>query len=334
MTPFFSIIVPVYQAEAYLRQCVDSILGQTYGDFELFLVDDGSPDSCGAICDAYAAKDARVHAVHQENAGPAAARRNGLFQATGAYVCFVDADDWVVETWLEVIKGHIDANGAPDMVLFDLSRDVGEPEQPIFAEEGLYDKARMEKKLYPYMLFDLKRKPFGAQLVPGYLCTKVSRRELITAHYLTDERITVYEDAAMSYECLYHADSVYITRQRLYVYRRQEVSNLKHYRSGFFRETRHMFDYVSAHLVAKDPLFSPQLCGFAMYNIIIRGIAEEYSHAGRFFPAARKVAAELKATGFVRDLHFTGLPLYIQLFLMVLKLRLYYLAVLMVKLRM
>lgn len=75
---YFSIIVPVYKAEKWLDRCVESILGQTFGDFELILVDDGSPDRCGALCDAYAARDGRVRAVHRPNGGPAAARNTGL----------------------------------------------------------------------------------------------------------------------------------------------------------------------------------------------------------------------------------------------------------------
>lgn len=96
-----SIIVPVFQVEQYLRQCVDSILAQTFTDFELILVDDGSTDQSGAICDEYAGKDARVSVIHTENRGAAAARNTGLDRATGYYIAFVDSDDTIVETMLE-----------------------------------------------------------------------------------------------------------------------------------------------------------------------------------------------------------------------------------------
>lgn len=97
--PEISVIVPVYRVEAYLDRCVNSILGQTFGDFELILVDDGSPDDCGRMCDAYALRDPRVHVIHQENAGLSAARNAGLdwmFANSGSrWVTFIDSDDWV-----------------------------------------------------------------------------------------------------------------------------------------------------------------------------------------------------------------------------------------------
>ena len=90
-----SIIVPVYKAEKYLSRCVDSILGQTYKDLEVILVDDGSPDGSGVLCDAYAAKDSRVRVIHKENGGVSTARNVGLDAAGGDYISFVDSDDYV-----------------------------------------------------------------------------------------------------------------------------------------------------------------------------------------------------------------------------------------------
>lgn len=96
-----TIIVPVYKAEKYLRRCVDSILAQTYSDFELLLIDDGSPDNCGAICDEYAAKDSRVRVFHKENGGVSSARNLGLENAKGEWIAFVDSDDWIEYNYLD-----------------------------------------------------------------------------------------------------------------------------------------------------------------------------------------------------------------------------------------
>ena len=90
-----SIIVPVYKVESYLARCVDSILAQTVSDFELILVDDGSPDRCGAICDEYAARDPRVRVIHKENGGLSSARNAGIDIARGQWLGFVDSDDWI-----------------------------------------------------------------------------------------------------------------------------------------------------------------------------------------------------------------------------------------------
>ena len=108
--PLISVIVPVYKVEPYLRRCVDSILAQTFRDFELILVDDGSPDNCGAICDEYAAADTRVHVIHQANGGLSAARNAGLdwmfAHSSSEYLAFVDSDDWVAANYLaELHKG-------------------------------------------------------------------------------------------------------------------------------------------------------------------------------------------------------------------------------------
>ena len=95
MSALVSIIVPVYRVEQYLPRCVDSILAQTYRDFELILVDDGSPDACPQLCDAYAAQDSRVRVIHKENGGLSDARNAGTQQASGESILFIDSDDWV-----------------------------------------------------------------------------------------------------------------------------------------------------------------------------------------------------------------------------------------------
>lgn len=104
--PEISVIVPVYKVEKYIHRCVDSILTQTFTDFELILVDDGSPDNCGAICDEYAAKDDRIRVIHQENGGVSKARNVGLDVAEGEYIAFCDSDDFLENDYLEKISEH------------------------------------------------------------------------------------------------------------------------------------------------------------------------------------------------------------------------------------
>ena len=105
--PKISVIVPVYKVEPYINRCVDSILKQTFHDFELILVDDGSPDNCGKICDEYAKKDKRIHVVHQENGGLSAARNSGIdwtFQHSDSeWITFIDSDDWVHPKYIEAL---------------------------------------------------------------------------------------------------------------------------------------------------------------------------------------------------------------------------------------
>lgn len=107
-----SIIVPVYRTEAWLEKCVRSVLVQTDGDWELILVDDGSPDEAGALCDRLAGEDARIRVIHQENAGVSAARNRGLDEARGAFAVFLDSDDWVDAAYLERLRTWQRESGA------------------------------------------------------------------------------------------------------------------------------------------------------------------------------------------------------------------------------
>ena len=116
--PLLSIIVPVYKVENYLPKCIDSILAQTFTNFELILVDDGSPDDCPALCDATAEKDARVRVIHQKNGGLSAARNAGLDAARGAWIGFVDSDDYIEPEMYEVLYQAVQSTGA-DLALCD-----------------------------------------------------------------------------------------------------------------------------------------------------------------------------------------------------------------------
>lgn len=110
--PEISVIVPVYKVEKYLRRCVDSILAQSFSDFELWLVDDGSPDQCGVMCDEYAEKDARVKVIHKKNGGLSDARNAALDVMQGKYVFFVDSDDWITDDALENMYAALKRSGA------------------------------------------------------------------------------------------------------------------------------------------------------------------------------------------------------------------------------
>lgn len=114
--PFFSIIIPVYNVAPYLRECLDSVLSQTYTDWEAICVDDGSTDGSSAILDEYAAKDGRVKVVHQPNSGVSVARNTGLDKAEGRYVAFIDADDMVGERWLLLLADAITKNAGVDWI--------------------------------------------------------------------------------------------------------------------------------------------------------------------------------------------------------------------------
>ena len=113
-----SVIVPIYNVEKYLRECINSIIGQTYAALQIILVDDGSPDGCGAICDEYAAKDERIEVLHCVNGGLSAARNRGLKRCKGKYVFFVDSDDWLEENAVQVLVRKSEEEKL-DILLYD-----------------------------------------------------------------------------------------------------------------------------------------------------------------------------------------------------------------------
>lgn len=115
MGKLVSVIVPIYKVEEYLPRCVDSILRQTHRELEIILVDDGSPDGCGAICEAYARKDGRIRVIHKPNGGLSDARNAGLDIATGDYVYFLDSDDWIADDAIAALISHMD--GSVDIVM-------------------------------------------------------------------------------------------------------------------------------------------------------------------------------------------------------------------------
>ena len=145
--PEVSVIIPVYRTEEYLEQCIDSVLAQTFTDFEIILVDDGSPDNCPAICERYASEDSRIRVVHQENGGLSAARNTGLANAEGRYIYFLDSDDYILPALLETAVRKISCGY--DAVYFSCYRvydDGREVREPIVAKtwELLSGRERVE----------------------------------------------------------------------------------------------------------------------------------------------------------------------------------------------
>ena len=148
--PLLSIIVPVYKVENYLQKCIDSILAQTFTDFELILVEDGSLDGCPALCDAAAAKDARIRVLHQKNGGLSAARNAGLDVARGEWIGFVDSDDYIAPEMYETLYKAVQSTGA-DLALCDYAAvdEAGIPCLPPYT--GLAQRILTGRELYYYV---------------------------------------------------------------------------------------------------------------------------------------------------------------------------------------
>ena len=141
--PVISVIVPVYKVEAYLPRCVDSILNQSFSDFELILVDDGSPDNCGAICDAYAAKDSRIRVIHQKNAKLSAARNAGIDIAEGEWIALIDSDDWIHKDYLKLLLSGAEED--TDLVICDCLETYNDQVEDIDSSEVRFHTASIQE---------------------------------------------------------------------------------------------------------------------------------------------------------------------------------------------
>ncbi len=239
MTPRISIIVPVFKAEAYLSRCVDSILAQTFTDFELWLVDDGSPDSSGRICDDYAAKDARIHVVHKKNGGASDARNVGMEKATGAFIGFVDSDDVIEPRMYELLHGEALEKGAEIVeCLLDKYDDVGEIQKydgaafdsEVFGTEDALKEVILERKLHQTPVNKLYKAEVARTL--PFVVGKICEDEYWTYRVVGAAKTIVSMDVVL-YHYYQSADSV--MRQRYSAKRLSCVSAFEE-RATFMKE--------------------------------------------------------------------------------------------------
>ena len=203
-----SIIVPVYKVERYLPRCIDSILGQTYTNFELILVDDGTPDRSGIICDRYAEKDSRIKVIHKENGGVSTARNAGIDAAKGEWITFIDSDDWVAEDYLEVLYTPLKE--------YDCDLTVGALEwRSIFVSSSSH-AARfidVEKADSTEILDAINRTEFYGP------CLKLFKSSIIKNNEVRfPEKVLVAEDAIFVNSYLKHCKKMYLTGRVIYFY--------------------------------------------------------------------------------------------------------------------
>lgn len=218
-----SVIVPIFKVERYLAQCVDSILRQSYKDLEVILVDDGSPDNCGAMCDEYAKRDSRIKVVHKANGGLVSARKAGIEIARGRYITYVDGDDWLSDNTYEVLMRYVAENRA-DIVTAGFIEDFGTEESNYIdtMKPGYYSGEMLDKYLYETMLYD---KSTGDSGIRPNVWSKIFSREVIYDCQMSVNNCINYgEDMACTYPALLKADSVYVTDECLYHYRRRADS--------------------------------------------------------------------------------------------------------------
>jgi len=239
--PKISVIVPVYKVEAYLNKCIDSILAQTFTDFELILVDDGSPDKCGEICDAYAKQDNRIKVIHKENGGLSDARNAGIAVANGRYISFVDSDDYIAEDMYEVLYNRI-ISDVSDMAVCNY---LGVDENGDAVDEMNVNSPIHEEVLTGRQV--LEEKLSGDR--HGYwviACCKLYKKELFDNIHFPKGKI--HEDAFVAHEIYAKCARVSCVKRQLYFYLQRAESIMGMRLAEYRIATVKQFDYVEAYL--------------------------------------------------------------------------------------
>ena len=199
-----SVIVPIYKVEKYLDKCVQSIINQTYTDLEIILVDDGSPDNCGKMCDEYAEKDERIKVIHKENGGLSDARNAGVEKATGDYVCFIDSDDFAELNMVEVL---VSAIGDCDVCTCGVYNDFADKSVPQYeGEPQSFDTDNVTA--FKLML--------EGKVVPATVCNKLIKTNIAKTVQFPKGRL--YEDAFYQNNLMKKINKIHIETKPLYHY--------------------------------------------------------------------------------------------------------------------
>lgn len=292
-----SVIVPIYGIEKYLPKCIDSLLQQSFSDFELILVDDGSPDNCPSICDDYAKIDTRIKVIHKKNGGILTARKEGLKNAAGKYIAFVDGDDWVDIFYLDTLFKLAEANDSDLVVTGHFREFDGKIETIKPKTAGIYDEDQLISSIIPNAIYNGN---FCEHGISTYVWNKLFKRELLSK-ILFDVPIEIImgEDAAITYSYLAISKSLVISRIPLYYYRQRHDSIVKsienpkmeYYRLGLLMN----FLKLKLSHVLDEHTLNKQITYYLYSQILVRsGGLIENSSGNIFFNPFLKVKKNSK----------------------------------------
>lgn len=274
MQPKVSVIVPVYNVEAYIRKCLDSIVNQTLADIQIILVNDGSKDSSGDICKEYASKYPNVEYYYQENAGSAAARNRGLNYAKGEYIGFVDSDDWIESAMYEKLYSTAKENQDTDIVMCRVFEDEcpGSKEY-VFPREGYYSCEQIKKEIFPYMLPAIMPKG-NFRNIRWSNVIRLYKRSLIEDNFIRScEGVSNGEDLGFLTECTLHASSYYYLPESLYHNVVNVSSQSRNYVVNMWPRTKKLIDDMHRYIDAyRDAELSASfdMCIFYFCTMVLR----------------------------------------------------------------
>ena len=293
-----SVIVPVYNVEPYLRKCLDSIINQTYRNLQIILVDDGSPDNCGAICDEYAAKDSRIEVIHQGNGGVSAARNAGLRLAVGDYIGWVDSDDWIEPDMYEYLLENALKYGADIAVCSRLE---------------CFKERKRFKGWHQIVLLDMEQaleRLLQSDEMNNLLWDKLWRKDLFSGVVFPEGR--TFEDIAVMHILFAKAQKVVCLPEAKYNYRQWLggiVSNVGlANRVNYYIAAKQRYDEMAEEWPQFEPLLQTQCvaaavgiwCGYLSNPYIERNkFRADILEISRFCKKHYKVALQYSNMGFI-----------------------------------
>ena len=280
-SPLVSVIVPVYNTEKYLRECLDSILEQTYKNIEVLVTDDGSKDDSYKIMESYARKDIRVHIFRQENQGPNAARLNGLKHAKGEYVTFVDADDFIDENLISdqlrvIIKNKVDL-AMSTVKTIELDGNYSHPKDFL---EGRFQGRELAEQM-----IDIEH--FFKMNVRISFCSHLMKKKLILNIMDTfDQRIKLSEDVACMILACMDSDYVYCSNTEQYVARMHVDSLMHKHKTGYLDAMKYLYKFMQIELTKRNASekIQRELEILIIRNLLIEGYEEAFGDSEDLYP--------------------------------------------------
>lgn len=251
-----SVIIPVYNVEPYISKCIESVISQTYNNLEIIIIDDGSTDKSGLICDLYSKRDSRIKVIHKENEGLVRARKEGILVSAGKYIGYVDGDDWIEPNMYEMLYQSM-INESVDVTMCGRIEEYGEVHKYVRQgfKAGKYDRKRLVEEIFPRFIVNNNFFEWG--IFPN-LWDKLFKKEYIEDYQLkVNDIIKMGEDAACVYPCLLNVQSIYIMDECYYHYRQISTSMVRV--NGQVEEERNNY-YVLYNSVKETLLKSIHIC--------------------------------------------------------------------------
>lgn len=283
--PKISVIVPVYNAEKYLEQCIKSIQRQTYENIEIILVDDGSTDSSGEICEEYSAKDKRIRVIHQANQGLVNTWKNGTQLSRGKYLCYVDSDDWIDSEMLATLAKNLTGIKG-EMACCDLwlELDGEKKRESNYLGSGIYEKESLNIILQHRILGNENR------LVMASRCTKLIERSLVEQNIqYTDKDIRMGEDLSIILPVLLDCKRLVVVSEAYYHYRQHHTSMIYSYDSQMYGNIHRLVRLLYKAMQDKGIVDAAEMVEKEYIFFLILAIKNELRDGGEYQHRIRKI---------------------------------------------